>query len=214
MTGPHLIYFADPMCSWCWGFSPVIEQIKDRFGESLPIRLVMGGLRPGTREPMTEAAKAEMRAHWDHVHEASGQPFDYAFFEREGFVYNTEPSARAVVVLGREGAAAGLAALGRIQAAFYAENRDVASAEVLGAIARELGHDADRFREAFSGAQAREQTLADYALTQQAGIRGFPTLIANDGRSERYHLVTHGYQPAERILASLHRWRERLDLAS
>ena len=27
MDGLHFIYFADPMCSWCWGFAPVIEKI-------------------------------------------------------------------------------------------------------------------------------------------------------------------------------------------
>ena len=45
MRKPHLVYFADPMCSWCWGFSPVIEAISEQFGTSLPIRLIMGGLR-------------------------------------------------------------------------------------------------------------------------------------------------------------------------
>ncbi|MCH7478788.1 MAG: DsbA family protein, partial [SAR324 cluster bacterium] len=22
-----LYYFGDPMCSWCWGFKPVLEQV-------------------------------------------------------------------------------------------------------------------------------------------------------------------------------------------
>jgi len=48
MADPHLIYFADPMCSWCWGFAPVIAQVRERYGEALPVRLVLGGLRPGT----------------------------------------------------------------------------------------------------------------------------------------------------------------------
>lgn len=49
----HLLYIADPMCSWCWGFSPIIEKVRDHFGEALPMELLMGGLRPGTEEPMT-----------------------------------------------------------------------------------------------------------------------------------------------------------------
>jgi len=57
MDGPHLIYFADPMCSWCYGFSPVIDDIRRAYGNALPIRVVMGGLRPGTDKPVTEAAK-------------------------------------------------------------------------------------------------------------------------------------------------------------
>ena len=56
MSDRHLIYFADPMCSWCYGFWPVIAAVQAAFGETLPIRLVMGGLRPGTTEVMTEEA--------------------------------------------------------------------------------------------------------------------------------------------------------------
>jgi protein-disulfide isomerase-like protein with CxxC motif len=30
-----LWYFADPMCSWCWGFSPVIGAIKETYSERI-----------------------------------------------------------------------------------------------------------------------------------------------------------------------------------
>ena len=96
---PRLIAFVDPMCSWCYGFAPVLEAIAKHYGASLPIHLVMGGLRPGTTEPMTDTMKAMIREHWEHVHTASGQPFDHAFFERETFVYDTDPAARAVVLM-------------------------------------------------------------------------------------------------------------------
>ena len=98
MDDPTLIYFADPMCSWCWGFAPVIAAARVRYGETLPIRLVLGGLRPGTVEPMSRSARTELPTHWEHVREASGQPFNAeAFIARDGFVYDTDPAARAVV---------------------------------------------------------------------------------------------------------------------
>ena len=206
MQGPHLVYFADPMCSWCWGFSPVIDAITARFGEALPVRLVLGGLRPGTLAPMDERERADVRRHWEHVHDASGQPFDFRFFERERFVYDTEPASRAVVVLRRRGMPTALAALQRIQHAFYAQNRDVTAPETLAAVAAELGLDAASFNAEFTAVDARKDTRADFALAQAAGIRGFPTLIAGDGADSRYTLITHGYQPAGRIVASLDAW--------
>jgi putative protein-disulfide isomerase len=180
MNGPHLVYFADPMCSWCWGFSPVISAIGERFGKALPIRLVMGGLRPGTIKPMDEASKVSMRSHWEHVHQASGQPFDFDFFERETFVYDTEPASRAVVVTRRRSMHDGLAALRRIQAAFYGENRDVTAAATLTKIAGELGFEAAQFRAEFDAAAALNETQSDFALSRNAGITGFPTLIEGD----------------------------------
>ncbi len=206
MQGPHLVYFADPMCSWCWGFSPVIEQIEQRFGDALPIRLVLGGLRPWTTQPMDAGDRADVRGHWEHVHEASGQPFDYGFFERPRFVYDTEPASRAVVVLRRRGMPTALAALRRIQRAFYAENRDVTQVDTLAALAAELGMDAGAFRDEYASQAAVDETRADFALAQGSGVRGFPTLIAGGGQDERYALITHGFQSAARILPALEQW--------
>jgi len=44
----ELIYFVDPMCSWCWDFSPVILSISQAFPGRVPVRVVLGGLFPGT----------------------------------------------------------------------------------------------------------------------------------------------------------------------
>lgn len=36
-----LWYFADPMCSWCWGFSPVIEAVREACRPRLKISLIL-----------------------------------------------------------------------------------------------------------------------------------------------------------------------------
>ena len=208
--GPHLVYFADPMCSWCWGFAPVIQAIGERFGEDLPIRLVLGGLRPGTVEPMDEQARAEMRGHWNHVHETSGQPFDWSFFERGGFVYDTEPASRAVVLMRRRGMAEALAGLRSLQRAFYAEGRDITDLDQLAALAAELGFEQESFRAGLDEPATLRETRADFALAAQSGVRGFPTLIAGTGGTRDYALITHGFQPAQRVLPTLERWQAGL----
>src|SRR5262249_9189385 len=158
MTTPHLIYFADPMCSWCYGFSPVIEDIRRTFGRALPIRVVMGGLRPGGDKPMTEAAKVELADHWTQVHEATGLPFHGSGMAAPGFIYATAPAARAVVVARHEGEDMAAAFLGRAQRAFYAEGRDVTTGAVLAEIAQELGLAREDFLQAWSGEAAMQET--------------------------------------------------------
>ena len=208
MTGPHLVYVADPMCSWCWGFAPVISAIRARFGAELPIRLVMGGLRPGTTTPLDDVGKATIGEHWEHVRQASGQPFDFGFFDREGFVYDTEPCAKAVVVVRRQGMALALDYLEAIHRSFYAENRDVTAPEVLADIATPLGLERRDLIEALDTEDTRQETWADFAIAQNAGIRGFPTLLAGRRAGEPYAMITHGYQPPERILTALATWLE------
>ncbi|HYF53940.1 MAG TPA: DsbA family protein [Salinarimonas sp.] len=206
MTGPHLVYVADPMCSWCWGFSPVIAGIRARFGDALPIRLVMGGLRPGTTRPLDEAGKATIRGHWEHVRAATGQPFDPAFFAREGFVYDTEPAAMAVVAVRRQGMDLALDYLEALHRAFYAENRDVTDPTALADLAEAAVIARGGFLAALGEEALREETWSDVATAQGAGIRGFPTLLAGAGPGQPYGIVTRGYQPPDRIITTLVTW--------
>ena len=199
---PHLIYFADPMCSWCWGFSPVIADIGQTF--ELPIRVVLGGLRPGTTTPMTDSDKASMRGHWEHVHAMTGQPFDWHFFERSDFVYDTEPACRAVVIVRRQGQA--FAALHRMQQAFYAQNVDVTDPLQLATIAVEFGFEKDHFLELWQSEEAIEETRQDFSVTLGSGVTGFPTLAAGLGDDEAYSLITRGYQSRDAIFPILERW--------
>ena len=206
MDGPHLIYFSDPMCSWCYGFSPVIEEVRRAYGDALPIRVIMGGLRPGTETPMTPKAAQEIAGHWNHVHEAAGVPFDPSLVQREGFVYDTDPAARAVVVARREGEDLAARYLGAAQRAFYAENRDVTSAEVLGDLAEEFGLERAAFLAAWASEEAKQETWRDYAMSQNAGVTGFPTLVGGPNDQGVYGVVTRGYAPGEQVLAVLRDW--------
>ena len=99
ISRPHLLYIFDPMCSWCYGFAPVIEAIAEHFGDRLPVKLMVGGLRAGNTVAMTAKDRDYIRGAWTRVGAASGQPFDFAFFDREHFVYDTEPACRAVVTV-------------------------------------------------------------------------------------------------------------------
>ena len=204
-TTKHLIYIADPMCSWCWGFSPVIEAIHQRFGDTLPIRLVMGGLRAGNTKPMTEKDKVYIRGAWERVGAASGQPFDFALFGREGFIYDTEPACRAVVVMRRQNPAEALAFKARVSRAFYAEGRDTTNPDVLADLAAEHGSDRAAFATGLASPEARNETFRDFLTCQESGIGGFPTLLAGQGK-DGYAVVTNGFQKLDAILPPLEKW--------
>lgn len=200
----HLLYFADPMCSWCWGFSPAVRRLQAELADKLPIRPIMGGLRPGATEAMTPRAKREIRGHWAYVREASGQPFDFGFFRRDGFVYDTEPPCRAVVAARRLDAAKTLPMLEAIHYAFYAENRDVTDKPELTAIAEAQGFDPKTFAQAFDDAETVTETQGDFWLSQASGVTGFPTLLAIENGKAR--VVTIGYRPWDAFGEALHAW--------
>ncbi|MGE3712180.1 MAG: DsbA family protein [Hyphomicrobiaceae bacterium] len=206
-TKRHLVYVGDPMCSWCYGFAPVMEGLVDHFGDRLPIGLVMGGLRAGNKSPMTDADKRSIASHWVKVREATGQPFDFELLERDGFVYDTEPACRAVVTMRLLNPPLALAYQGRIQRAFYAQNQDTTDEEVLADVAGEAGVDSDLFLQEMRSAEAKNATFRDFLTAQEAQIRSFPTLLAGDGAGN-YLVVANGYRPLEGLQEALEKWLE------
>ena len=208
----HLLYVADPMCSWCYGFSPVITEIAERLAGFAPVRLVMGGLRPGETRPNRDKDKDYLRQAWAHVAQASGQAFNPAFFERENFVYDTEPACRAVVTIRHVYPQEALSFLARLSTAFYADNRDITQTDVLGDIAQEAGFNRAEFLVAFQSDSARADTQQDFAICQDAGIRGFPTLLAGidgqgSGGAERgYSILTRGFCALDEMAGALEQW--------
>lgn len=200
----RIFYFADPMCSWCWGFSPVIARIAVEAGERAPVRLVAGGLRVGTTEPMDARAKAVVREHWEHVQAATSQPFDFAFFAREGFVYDTGPACRAAVAMRNLAPEQTLAYLEALQRGFYADGRDVTDPAVLAALAGPFCAGADVFAAVYAAPEVEEATAADFRLTQALGIAGFPAVVLKDEAG--LVPLTIGYQPFEDLAPSLQAW--------
>ncbi|HUP29412.1 MAG TPA: DsbA family protein [Usitatibacter sp.] len=186
----NLRYFADPLCSWCYGFGPELAKLVAARTD-LRISLVMGGLRPYNRERMSAAFRDMLRQHWSHVSTASGLPFSQAILDREDFIYDTEPACRAVVTARQLFPAQAMPMLKSIQAAFYRDGRDATDPAVLADIAAENGYDRDTFLAAMESESMRLATRADFTATQSLGVSGFPTVAAS--RGEELYLVTSGY---------------------
>lgn len=198
-----LIYFADPMCSWCWGFAPVIQQVKDTFTD-LPIQMFMGGLSPGNTRIMDEASKQEIRQHWQHVQQATGQPFDFEFFQRDDFIYDTEPASRAVIACFRLDSSKALSFLKTLQQAFYQFNQNITSSIQLVELAKEFGLNENDFKRMLNDPETSRITQLSFDYTRYLKISGFPALI---GQTPVAHTVlTRGFQPYPQIEENINRW--------
>ena len=184
-TLPTLWYFADPMCSWCFGFAPVIARLREEFADRLRVALVLGGLRPGTAEPLTAAGREETLQHWREVQQMTGQTFAIEGALPAGFVYDTEPACRAVVTVGDLAPARILAYFGALQSAFYEQGRDITRMAVLADLAVTAGLDRAVFEARFDTEAMKDRTWLHFRQTREAGVRGFPTLIWQHGEQVR-----------------------------
>ncbi len=199
-----LIYVVDPMCSWCWGFSPVIDEIVRRYRGQVTIEVLLGGLRPGNTERFDERRRAYILSHWHAVHERTGQPFNFNFHPPPSFIYDTEPPSRAMRVVRQLAQDKELVFLNSVQEAFYVKNKDVTDSEVLANLASTQGIDRDRFLKGFNDSAIKKSVWQDFDRARQLGVSGFPALLGQNG-NDRIRF-THGYQPTGVLVPIIDEW--------
>lgn len=208
MTAHTLIYVVDPMCSWCWGFSPVWEKIRKQYETQASFQLMLGGLRPGNTERFDESRRAYILQHWHAVHERTGQPFNFDFRMGPTFTYDTEPASRATVVIRQLVPGKEWDFLRSVQEAFYVQNADITKTEILEEIAMTLGMETLQFRQVFHDSQTKQFVWDEFDQARQLGVDGFPALLGRHGQS--VSTLMHGYRDFETLVSSIDKFFEKM----
>ena len=189
----ELIFVVDPMCSWCWGFAPVMEALLKTESHKYTFSLVVGGLRTKGEMLWDERSKAYLKGHWDQVSKSTGQMFSEELFEKEQFDYDTYPACKAVVTV-RElfGMQSAFRYLHMLQEAFYVKTLDITKEEVLTNLLENMGLESREFQTFFESDRAQILMEHDFAKARSMGANAFPSVVVID---EEGHMVCQkGYK--------------------
>lgn len=194
----QIIFVIDPMCSWCWGFHPVIETLRRDYSERYDFSLVVGGLRTKGAMPWNEASKVQLQATWQQVANTTGQHFTDTLFRLDSFDYDTYPACKAIITV-RElwGDEAAFAYLPKVQKAFYIDGINTTK---LYHLSRLVDHDKQKaFMDFYNSDRADVLMHHDFAKARSMGANAFPSVVKID--REGHMVCKKGYQSVEEILA-------------
>lgn len=204
----ELIYVGDPMCSACWGVAPTVSQLPDWVGQQGgTFSILVGGLRPGGGDAWDDKFRGFLRQHWVEMAEHSGQPFELGLLDRDEFNYDTEPSARAVVVaraLLAESDPSSAKLTGffqELQHRFYVLNEDPNELEFYREPVSKLGLDFAEFSRRFESYEAKSETREEFLLNRSWGVRGFPSYVLK--RGDEVQVLGSGFLSLEQISARI-----------
>jgi len=173
---PALIYVGDPLCSWCWGMANELDKLKKAY--SWPFHVVVGGLRPGTVDPLDDSERSFIRHHWEEVNKRTGQPFKFDLIDQKvSFIYDTEIPCRAVVAVRNMDQSKTLPFFKSVQESFYAHNNDTNHLEFYEPLVEQQNLDFDQFRKLFASEEMRKETNDDFMWCRNVGANSFPTVI-------------------------------------
>ncbi|MEM7365326.1 MAG: DsbA family protein [Pseudomonadota bacterium] len=204
MNRPELIYVGDPMCSWCFGFAPVMRALHESFIDRLDMRIVVGGLRTGPDQIVDEDRIQFLRTHWQQVSQRTRQRFNTDILASTGWLYDTELACRAVVAMRRLQPGVVFEYFERVQTNFYQGNQDPARVETYAAAAERFDVTPATFRDCYEDPVTIAETARDFMWASRIGVRGFPAVLLYDG--EQYAALTLGYQDQLPLVSALEGW--------
>lgn len=196
----QLVYFASPMCSWCWGFSPVIQQLNKSPAVS-HIRLVLTPFRVDTTEPMDDALRSYVLGQWKKVHQTTQQPFDFRFAMPENFIYNTRLACLAIKAFAKQLPDQELNYVHAMQHAYYTENKDLTKQEMLVDIAASFAVDIEMFVKDLIAESIATDLEQDFLLCQKLTVQSYPTLLIE--KQGNYSLLASGYSQYQEVMNRL-----------
>lgn len=188
------------MCSWCWGFSPVIQKIKQTFVAN-KIRLVLTPFRIDTTQPMDDVLRNYILDQWQKVHQSTGQAFDFRFSVPVDFIYNTRLVCLAIKAFSKQLAEQELEYFHALQNKFYTENKDLTNPQELVNIASEFQLDTRLFNDALHSDEIESALQQDFELCEKLAVRSYPTLMME--RDSEYTMLANGYMPYMEVMARI-----------
>ena len=203
---PELLYLHDPLCGWCYGMSPVINQVQEEFAGRVDVSVLCGGMVQG--DEVGSIAET-----WDYIKQAlgdvekiTGVQFGEAFLAlgAEGsYVYDSEPPSRAITAFRQltQDPARAVAFAHAVQTALFRDGQDLNDPSTYNARLAPFGVDVVEFQRRFAAPETARATQQEFAAVARIGVQGFPTAVLRLG--EQGYVLARGYQPYEQLRQGL-----------
>jgi putative protein-disulfide isomerase len=191
------------MCSWCWGFAPVLDRFMNELPEHIEVRRLVGGLAPDSNVAMPDETREYVQQQWRRIEETiPDRRFNFDFWSKCQPRRSTYPACRAVIAAREQGEDNDVLMTKAIQCAYYEQARNPSDTETLVELAGEIGLDPGIFANALTSQAVEEQLGHEIGYSRALGARGFPSLVLIDGDISR--LIRIDYLDSAPMLAAVY----------
>jgi len=194
-----LYYVLDPMCSWCYAFSPTWQKLLDNLDSSLHVEYVHGGLAPHSNVLMPQTMQHMLQNTWRDIEQRVGTKFNYNFWTTCKPRRSTYLACQACIsarVQGKE-----YEMIKEIQKAYYLNALNPSNRDTLEFSASNIGLDIEKFTYDLESKVIVEIFEKDLSKRRRLGANGFPSLILKIDK--KYFKITIDYINYESILKQI-----------
>lgn len=172
-----LLYVTNPMCAWCYGFTPVVRRLRALWQGQLNVQVLFGDLQAHESDPLQHEQKERLALSWHRVQERTFLPFEYRFFIQRSFVFNSEPACRAMLCVRLLRPVLTLEILRAMHSAFFVDNIDLKDTRELVRLVGIFGIPENLFLTLFESEEIAQQLEDEFAFVDSIGAATFPSLF-------------------------------------
>ena len=201
---PKIIYCYDAYCGWCYGFSPVIQQIWENHKDQFNFETISGGMIPVESTQHIGGIASYIKDAYKTVENMTGVTFgpDYLWHinhpDESDWFPNSEMAAIAMAIFREVYPDQTIAFASDLQYALHFEGRDLTDKEAYRHLVEKYQLDEEEFFSKLSSSDYKEKAYYDFALIQQLRVNGFPTVFLQLEESKLY-MIARGYSDLDTV---------------
>lgn len=216
MNRLKITIFADPVCTWCWGTSPITRALEYRYGDSIEFVYVMNVLvedihtynnrRLEIGGNNVELSNRNLLKHWLDASQVHGMPvMEHGFHLFTETYRSTIPQCMAYITSktlapkksdGQRDLRMAHRLFRRIQEATAAEALQTTNPDVLTDLAAVEGYEPNLFRETMDSVKVQNTLEADKIICRHYGVQSTPSFLLEYNNQE---LLLQGFTTRETL---------------
>jgi len=201
---PLIIYCYDAWCGWCYGFSPVIKSLHEKYKTKFDFETISGGMIPVDATQHIGKIAGYIKDAYKTVEQTTGIKFGTDFLwhinnpDLSDWHPNSEMAAIAMSILKDINPDKSIEFAADLQFALYSEGRDLTDPEAYRHLIEKYEFDPKVFYENLKSEEYKEKAYYDFSLIKQLNVNGFPTLFIQISESKLY-MIARGYTDQKSI---------------
>jgi putative protein-disulfide isomerase len=176
-----LINVFDPLCGWCYGFGPVMNQLQEKYEDKINFDVISGGMITGSRIGPLANMQAYIKQAYKVVENNTGVKFGPQFVKKtleEGkATFSSLEPAKALTIFKQFYPQKAIAFSHEIQKLIYFDGIDPIQYSAYLPLFEKFGLDRKKILPLFASKDLEQETINEFGQSQRWGVSGFPTCV-------------------------------------
>lgn len=201
MNKTKLFYFYDPLCGWCYGFSPVIKALEEKYKGTISFEAMSGGMVLGERVKPLSEMHSYLREAMPRLEDMTGVKFGEKYmeiFEEGSIMLNSETPCIAMTVFKSMSTQSSILFASELQNALYFNGVDLNQLENYKNIVATFDLPWAVFKEKMLNEDYKRKTYEEFSIAQKSGISGYPSVVLQ--LNEKGYLIARGYRSEKEMI--------------